>query len=388
MKYVTGFFRGRAWIFLFLLLPLFASTNCVPMGAGGNRFHDNTEYNIDDLNNYGEWVYLDRFGRVWRPWVADDWRPFVYGHWVYDGDDWVWDSYEPYGWLVYHYGNWYYDPDYGWVWIPGRVWSRARVVWVNYDDYIGWAPIPPAGIAWDNPWESSGIMAWNIIYYKDFDRDNIGNYRMAKPPRSLDSRRVIIVNKAPKIEMVQEYTRHPVTRIIIRRDEVSDGRYKYQRIRVPDDELKRNEVFRQEVRETVLRPKKDVRQQPQPPKEIRSDQEQTETRKNAEQKEIEQPKSQPLKENKSDQEQKETRKNAEQKEVEQPKPQPPKENKSDQEQKETRKDAEKKEIEQPKTNNTGEEEKPAQQQEEVKQKPVEKEHPVNPPKNTKSKSNE
>src|ERR1035437_7678779 len=76
------------------------------------------EYNVDDLNQYGEWINLNQYGRVWRPSVINSWQPFTNGNWAYDGNDWVWVSYEPFGWIVYHYGSWDYYPPYGWLWIP------------------------------------------------------------------------------------------------------------------------------------------------------------------------------------------------------------------------------------------------------------------------------
>jgi Family of unknown function (DUF6600) len=377
MKYVIKLARRRVWTLLSLIMPFLASLNCISTMTGTSQNNDDIEFNVADLNDNGDWIYMERFGRVWRPWVAEDWRPFSYGNWVYDGNDWIWDSYEPYGWAVYHYGNWYYDSSYGWIWIPGNVWSRACVVWMNYDDYIAWAPIPPVGITWADPWETPGFTEWNVVMCQDFDRDNIGYYRVAKPPRYLGSKRVTIINDAPKIEVVQRYTQRSVRRVNIRSDEIIAGHYKYRRIRMPADELNRNEVYRQEVREKVLRPK---RIDTLPAEETRPYQEQTEKRKDIEHKEIEPPQPQQRDETRPYQEQTEKRKDAEQKEIEQP--QQSKEIKPDQEKTEKRKESEQKEIEQTKPNKTEDKEKPVQQQREVKQEPVKKEKPLNPKNST------
>ena len=72
---------------------------------------DYDEYNVDDLNQYGEWENVNQYGRVWHPSVINSWQPFTNGHWAYDGNDWVWVSYEPFGWIVYHYGSWEYSPE-------------------------------------------------------------------------------------------------------------------------------------------------------------------------------------------------------------------------------------------------------------------------------------
>ncbi|MFY9826811.1 MAG: DUF6600 domain-containing protein [Thermoanaerobaculia bacterium] len=99
----------------------------------------------DDLASYGHWIQRPRYGWVWTPRVAvRTWRPYEYGHWVWTDLGWTWVSDEPFGWATYHYGRWYDDPDYGWGWVPGDQWAPAWVDWQASDDYVGWAPLPPA----------------------------------------------------------------------------------------------------------------------------------------------------------------------------------------------------------------------------------------------------
>ncbi|MGB3898459.1 MAG: DUF6600 domain-containing protein [Mesorhizobium sp.] len=95
------------------------------------------------LSNYGAWRTSRRFGEVWVPSVARDWRPYTDGRWVWTDDGWYWQSEEPFGAIVFHYGHWVYDDDLGWVWIAGEDWAPAWVVWRESDDDIGWAPAPP-----------------------------------------------------------------------------------------------------------------------------------------------------------------------------------------------------------------------------------------------------
>ena len=83
----------------FLIVPP-AILNAVPALAqpadiNFDSFHD-------QLNNYGDWLYSDRWGEVWRPWQQDqsaDWRPYSVGHWVYTSEyGWTWISDEgPWG---------------------------------------------------------------------------------------------------------------------------------------------------------------------------------------------------------------------------------------------------------------------------------------------------
>ncbi len=96
------------------------------------------------LAGYGEWVWVDGLGSVWRPWVAAGWRPYTYGRWVSTSFGWTWVAYEPWGYVPHHYGNWAYS-SFGWVWQPGYTYSCANVTWVRTGGYVGWYARPPYG---------------------------------------------------------------------------------------------------------------------------------------------------------------------------------------------------------------------------------------------------
>src|SRR6202035_4062719 len=107
-----------------------------------NFFYDNLQG--------GGWVEVEPYGYCWQPDVAvndSSWRPYSDGYWAYTDDGWTWVSYEDFGWATYHYGRWARLADYGWVWVPGADldWGPAWVSWRTGGDYIGWAPLPPAG---------------------------------------------------------------------------------------------------------------------------------------------------------------------------------------------------------------------------------------------------
>src|SRR5205085_10187757 len=76
----------------------------------------------DVMSDYGTWVSVSPFGRVWRPYVSYSWRPFTQGHWIYTEYGPTWAGYEPWAWAAYHYGNWVWTPQFSWVWIPGYEW--------------------------------------------------------------------------------------------------------------------------------------------------------------------------------------------------------------------------------------------------------------------------
>jgi hypothetical protein len=96
------------------------------------------------LAGYGEWVWVNGLGRVWRPWVAASWQPYTYGRWFSTGCGLTWVAYEPWGYVPHHYGSWAYT-SFGWVWVPGYSYSCANVVWVGSGTYVGWYARPPWG---------------------------------------------------------------------------------------------------------------------------------------------------------------------------------------------------------------------------------------------------
>ncbi len=179
---------------------LLASCVAYTQEVGFEVREDNPMDEVSYLDQWGVWVDVQPFGMVWEPSVNPDWRPFFYGHWVWTDDGWAWVSYEPYGWLVYHYGNWDYQPDIGWFWIEGDEWSPARVQWITYDNYCSWAPLPPPGVTWEEPWHEEGLRFWVVVRDRDLDEENIGHLQVSRPPapREMEGREV--VRRAPDIQ--------------------------------------------------------------------------------------------------------------------------------------------------------------------------------------------
>jgi hypothetical protein len=86
-----------------------------------------------ELRDYGEWVYSQEYGYVWRPRVSAGWSPYYYGRWDWVSPyGWTWISYEPWGWYPYHYGYWYTDPIFGWVWYPFHSFVSLSFAFGNY----------------------------------------------------------------------------------------------------------------------------------------------------------------------------------------------------------------------------------------------------------------
>jgi hypothetical protein len=178
------------------------------------------EYNVDDLNQYGQWENVSPYGSVWSPSVVNNWQPFSYGHWDYDGYNWVWVSYEPFGWIVYHYGSWDYSPGYGWYWIPDyNEWSPACVQWIDYDDNVCWAPRRPLNKPWTEPWEVNNVHPWMVVKMKDFNREDINSYRVPYVSRENNPDR--IQRRQPNVKTIQRFVKVPISVVKFERDPVA-----------------------------------------------------------------------------------------------------------------------------------------------------------------------
>jgi len=136
----------------FMICALILGLGIIPSSSRATSISISVFHN--DLAPYGRWITVAPYGTAWVPThVGSGWRPYTNGYWTYTDYGWTWVSYEPFGRDVYHYGRWVYDPAMGWAWIPDTVWAPAWVAWQEGDDYVGWAPLPPAA-----GWGSSGLV--------------------------------------------------------------------------------------------------------------------------------------------------------------------------------------------------------------------------------------
>jgi len=185
---------------------------------------------FSDLDQYGEWMHVQGYGTVWRPYAEEGWRPFTYGHWVHTGRGWHWDSDEPFGWIVCHYGNWYNDQELGWIWVPGYDWSPARVQWSVTDGEIAWAPLPPPMIGHRYPrpmrveWMSVPapmFMATDIRSHLDI---RIGPFRAEGG--------VHVYSAPPRMEFVRKVVREPIVTVIPNRVRETRGGRGFDRVEI------------------------------------------------------------------------------------------------------------------------------------------------------------
>lgn len=141
-------------------------------------------YAAASLEGRGEWVEVGG-RRAWRPWVEVGWRPYVTGDWAWTPGGMAWVSYEPWGWLTHHYGLWEQVGGYGWVWVPGRVYSPAWVYWYWGPSYVAWVP---AGVyattyaSWDYrpSWGVYGWVSGGWSHYDDWTFCRVDDFRYGR----------------------------------------------------------------------------------------------------------------------------------------------------------------------------------------------------------------
>ncbi len=271
-----------AGISLFTMINIFlAGCSAASDSSNVNYYQAPTEYNIDDLNQYGQWIEIFHFGRVWQPSVVQNWQPFHNGHWIYSNDNWTWVSYEPFGWIVYHYGYWYDDQTWGWVWIPeNKGWSPATVQWRQYDDYVSWAPLSPPGVSINEPWEEKEAHYWHTVNTHSFLKDNVGTLQaaprqlgnninkegvIAQPPQpqnTLTQPRIrdnngerTINRQSPNLHELETSTGQKINNIPTTKEPIKTPSSSLHRITLPDSERKRVENHQQDIKKNVLVPK-------------------------------------------------------------------------------------------------------------------------------------
>ena len=191
----------------------------------------------DRLQPYGDWVWLQ--GQyVWVPVNVDrQWRPYTYGRWIYtDRYGWMWASDEPFGWATYHYGSWGFSDQVGWFWVPGSRWAPAWVSWRSSDNYLAWAPLPPAydeDLSINIQVESVPDYYWQVVPVEAFVSADLPRYivrdeqrydpilQQTRPLGNVAINNNVVVNNVVNVTYVEQKTNQKV--IVHQVDKTADA---------------------------------------------------------------------------------------------------------------------------------------------------------------------
>ncbi|HEY5998439.1 MAG TPA: DUF6600 domain-containing protein, partial [bacterium] len=96
-----------------------------------------------EFDSSGRWVSDRNYGSVWVPVVDAGWSPYSNGRWVWQANDYVWLSYDPW-YAPFHFGRWNWSVSIGWFWVAPRgraYWSPGYVGWSIFGDDVCWVPL-------------------------------------------------------------------------------------------------------------------------------------------------------------------------------------------------------------------------------------------------------
>lgn len=163
-------------------------------------------------NLYGEWIWDDLYGYVWRPYLnkhdypGDIWKPYLNGSWRSVNNQLFWVPEEPWGWVPYHLGIWHWDKKMGWVWIPGSHFAPACVDWAFFYGYITW-----------HPWSMWDWMFFDMTDYSGTDiywTDSSGNLCYRPGLLSKSQPQDPIINKIRKDQLKKQEAPYPSSNAI------------------------------------------------------------------------------------------------------------------------------------------------------------------------------
>lgn len=128
---------------------------------------------VDDLDDYGDWQYVNDYGYCWHPRTSYGWAPYQAGYWQMDypfGLTWI--SAEPWGYAPYHYGRWAYASN-NWFWVPDTTsvyptYSPALVAFIPFNQSsVAWVPLGPgdpyASYYYDPNWQPVYVTGTPVI---------------------------------------------------------------------------------------------------------------------------------------------------------------------------------------------------------------------------------
>lgn len=161
---------------------------------------------------FGEWVYDDIFGYVWKPadeyfaWAA---RPFFHANFTYVNGQLFLVPQQPWGWVPAHMGTWVWMK-WGWTWVPGSAFNPgicSGTSWGFFDSWFlpfsltDWMYYSYGGYDLYYVYRNYGVKVWRQHYQKKFNtyKKAPGVKKFPKAIRELVGK----LNKAP-VRVVKE----------------------------------------------------------------------------------------------------------------------------------------------------------------------------------------
>jgi hypothetical protein len=197
--------------------------------------------------------------------------PYEDGEWYYTDDGWYFGGATDYEDITFHYGRWVLVPDYGWIWVPGRVWAPAWVEWYEDDDYIAWAPIPPecyfANDVIVYPWfndddrficvEKSHFLDPEVYRYRYFyDGPNPVHISGMRRVDGLYARNNMIYDRGPQVGDIQKHRGSNIDKINIQRvHDPGSASFSGNRMKVYTPQFSRYKGGAHNMNKPVSRPK-------------------------------------------------------------------------------------------------------------------------------------
>ena len=230
---VLTFDRAAYWDAYYRDEPFYEDQYRVTEARGEDWVDERVFY--DRLSSDGSWTWTQ--GQyVWVPTGVDEnWRPYTRGRWIYTDRGWTWVSDEPFGWATYHYGRWGFSNRIGWFWVPGNRWGPAWVSWRQSNDYLAWAPLPPAydrgGLNINISIGNTPSYYWSVVpsryflsndmprhYINDRDRDRWRSaYDGTRPIGHTTIVNKTVVNNVVNVNYVEQHTNSKVVERRVKR---------------------------------------------------------------------------------------------------------------------------------------------------------------------------
>jgi hypothetical protein len=137
---------------------------------------------------FGEWVYDDLFGYVWKPYdeiFAYSHRPFFHADFVKINNQLFIVPQQPWGWVPAHMGTWTWTSG-GWTWIPGEAFHSGLTGFqtFSFPTFTYWITHIYGGYDLYYTYRIHGASAWRTAY-RDVYKESKKNPTIKDVPESI-----------------------------------------------------------------------------------------------------------------------------------------------------------------------------------------------------------